>query len=275
MEKCRGIVLVLAVAAVLTTSGLPCGAEEKKQEDKSLFTQDDQRSQRLRRWQPELTKEEITRVLESLKKKDPKTANELVKLRGREPDRFQEELRRRGGEAYEEIRREHAERWRQQRRAEFLDWLKKNYRREARSLASLKGRNPDLYEEKLNAMRQKYDPIRDAERKNPELAVVLKEDLRLKERRNELVAKIKATKKQDDKKKLITELNDVVARRYDLIVQRKIISYEWLTKRLEDLQNYIKRSKAEIEEARKKEIKAENIKQRMKILLEGKKGFTW
>ncbi|UCE50166.1 MAG: hypothetical protein JSW47_08385 [Phycisphaerales bacterium] len=275
MEKFRGIILLLAVAAVATVACLPCRADEKKEEEKSIFTQDDQRRQRLRRWRPELTEEETNRVLESLKKNDPESAKELLKLRGRDPEEFKEELRRRGGEEYQKIVREHGERWRQQRLAEFLEWLKKNYRRDSRELESLKSRNPELYQKKLDALREKYGPIRDAERRNPELAVVLKEDLRLKERRNELIAKIKTTKKQNDKRKLIAELQDVVGGRYELILRRKQIEYERLLRWLERLQNHIKNSKVEIEEAKKKEIKAENIRQRMKTLLEGKKGFTW
>ncbi|MHC4356039.1 MAG: hypothetical protein ACYS0H_25330, partial [Planctomycetota bacterium] len=63
--------------------------------------------------------------------------------------------------------------------------------------------------------------------------------------------------------------------RYVLILRRKQIEYERLLKWLERVQNHINNRKTEIEEAKKKEIKAENIKQRMKTLLEGKKGFTW
>ena len=276
MEKYRGIVLLLAVAAAVTVLALPCRADEKKEEDKSIFTEDEQRGRRQGRWRIELTEEEISRVLESLKKHDPENAKGLVKLQGgQDQEKFKEELRIHGGEEYQKILRERYEKWRQQRHAEFLDWLAKNYRREARELASLKGKDPDLYEKKLGAMWEKYDPIRDAERRNPELAVILKEDLRLKERRNQLIAQIKATKRQGDKKKLIAELEDVVGDRYDLIVKRKKIAYERLIKRLEELQDWIKKSRAEISNARKPEVKAENVNQRIKTLLEGKKEFTW
>jgi hypothetical protein len=275
MEKYRGIVLLLAVAAVVTVTALPCRADEKKEEDKSIFNEVEQRGQRQRRWRIELTKEEISRVLESLKKNDPENAKELVKLQGQDPEKFNEELRRRGGEEYRKISRERYEKLRQQRHADFLDWLAKNYRREARELASLKGGDPDIYEKKLDAIWKKYDSIRDAERRNPELAVVLKEDLRLKEKRDELIAKIETTKRPDDKKALIAELQDVVADRYDLIVRRKKLTYEWLVKRLEDLQNWIKKSRAEISDAQKPDVKAENVKQRMKTLLEGDKRFKW
>ena len=40
MEKFRGVFLLLAVAAVGTVTLLPCRAEEKKEEEKSIFTED-------------------------------------------------------------------------------------------------------------------------------------------------------------------------------------------------------------------------------------------
>ncbi len=277
MVKFRGIALVMAGAILATAVLLPCRADEKKEEDKdkSLFTEDDQRGQRPRRYRLELTGEETDRVLKSLDKSDPKTAKELRTLRKQDPEKFREQLRRHGGDEYQKIRDEHSERAHQQRIEEFLNWLKKNYPREARELAIQKIRNPDIYQEKLDAARKKYEPIREGERRNPELGAILKEDLRLKEIRNELVPKIQTTKNQDVKKKLIAELEDVVGRRYDLIVERKIIMYEWLTRKLEELRNWIKKSRAEIADAKKAEVKAENVKQRMKILLEGKKGFNW
>jgi hypothetical protein len=142
-------------------------------------------------------------------------------------------------------------------------------------LAGLKNRDPGLYDKKLDEMREKYEPIREAERRNPELAVVLRDDLRLKERRDELITKINTTRNQDEKERLTRELQNVVAARYDIIVKRKIIAYEQLLKRLEELKNWMNRSRAEIVAFKKEDAKAENVKQRMKTLLGGKKGFDW
>ncbi|MHC4145830.1 MAG: hypothetical protein ACYSUD_13735, partial [Planctomycetota bacterium] len=58
--------------------------------------------------------------------------------------------------------------------------------------------------------------------------------------------------------------------RYDLILRRKQIEYERLLRWVEGLQNRIKKSRAEIAEAKKKEAKAENVKKRKSELLEGK-----
>ena len=53
------------------------------------------------------------------------------------------------------------------------------------------------------------------------------------------------------------------------------MAYERFLHWLEELKKRIETSKAEIIRAKKKDVRAENIKQRMKILLEGDKGFKW
>ena len=213
--------------------------------------------------------------MQGLKQRDPKKAKELGELRTKDPEKFKAELGRSAHDELAKLMEERMEKWRQQRRTEFLDWLEKNYSREARGLANLKERDPNLYDKKLGSMREKYGPIRDAERRNPQLAEVLKEDLRLKDREEELVAKIKASTNQKEKEKLDAELDEVVADRYDLILRRKQIAYEQLLKQLEEMQNRIKDSHAEMLKYQDSKIKSENVKQRKKDLLEGNKGFPW
>ncbi len=276
MEKSRGIIFVLLMAAVVAGVALPCPAGEKEKEDeKNIWEEGGQRGLRQRRGRIELTGEDVDRILESLKKSDREKAKELVKLREKDPEEFRDELRRHGGDEYNKIIQEHIANFRQQRLEDFLNWLKKNYRRKHRELVSLKERDPDLYDKRLDDLRDKYGPIREAERRNPELAVVLKEDLQLKERRDELIVKIRAAKTVVDKKGLVAQLEKVLGDRYDLILRRKQIEYERLLKWLEGLQNRIKKSRAEIAEAKKKEAKAENVKKRTSQLLEGKEDFNW
>jgi hypothetical protein len=298
MAKIRAMILVLAIAAVLIAAALPCPAGEKdKKEGQNVRTADDRRGpgpgpgpgpgerpefgpgekppRGPGRERFELTDEEIDRIMDGLKQRDPQKAKELADLRKKDPEKFKAELGRHAHEEFAKLMEERMEKWRQQRRAEFLDWLEKNYRRETRDLANLKERDPNLYEKRLGSMREKYGPIRDAERRNPELAEVLKEDLRLKEREDELIGKIKATTNQNEKEKLTAELEEVVGDRYDLILRRKQIAYERLLKELEELQNRIKESHAEMLRYQDSKVKAENVKQRSKDLLEEKKGFRW
>ena len=288
------MILVLAIAVVFIAAALPCPAGERdKKEGQNIRTIDERRGpgpgpgpgpefgpgerppRGPGRERFELTDEEIDRIMEGFKQRDPQKAKELAELRKKEPEKFKFELGRNAHEEFAKLMEERMEKWRQQRRADFLDWLEKNYSREARGLANLKERDPNLYEKKLGSTREKYGPIRDAERRNPELAEVLKEDLRLKEREDELVGKVKTTTNQKEKEKLDAELAEVVGDRYDLILRRKQIAYERLLKELEELQNRIKESHAEMLRYQDSKVKGENVKQRLKDLLEQKKGFRW
>lgn len=107
------------------------------------------------------------------------------------------------------------------------------------------------------------------------MAQVLLEDLKLEERRQELVSKIKDARNETEKKKLTAELQQVVSDRYDLILRRKQIAYERLLKWLEELQNRVKDSRDEIMRYQDSKAKTENVRQRIEYLLEGKKGFNW
>ena len=213
--------------------------------------------------------------MEGLKERSPEKAKELEKLREKEPEKFNTELRRHAREEFGKVVRERIEKWRQQRQADFLEWLAKNVPDEAEELAKLKERSPDLYGEKYELIRQKYGRTYEESRRSPELAEVLIEDLRLQKRRDQLLGKINASKSQREKKKLTEELEEVVGRRYDLIVRRKQIAYERLLKWLEELQNRIQESRADIRRAQDAKVKAENIKKRTQELLEEKKPFNW
>lgn len=297
----RRVILALLIAAVISVAALPCSAAQKDaaqkdaaQKDKdeeSIWTEDEQREprgprqgERPRRGQGrggpgsrrfELTEEEIDSIMDSLKKRSPEKAKELEKLREKEPEKFIGELRRHAREEFGKVVRERIEKWRQQRQAEFIEWLEKSVPKEAKELAKIKESSPDLYGKKYELAWKKYGRIFDESRRNPELADVLIEDLKLQKRREELVPKIKAAKTQKEKDKLTAELEEVVGRRYDLIVRRKQIAYERLLKWLEELQNRIKESRNEIIEWQDANAKAENIKQRTQELLEGKSGFSW
>lgn len=274
MEKFRGIALFWAVAAVVTVVVLPCTAGEKKEDQKDILTQDEQRGQR-ERGRLELTEEECNRLLEVLKKSDPKKAREIARLRKKDPDKFRAELRTNAREEYDKIIKERVEKYferrRQERRAEFIEWLTKNVPEAASELAKLKEGDPDLYARKYDWAYEKYGRVFRESRDHPEETKILLEDLKLRDREDSLVGKIKRTNNEKDKKKLIEQLERVLSDRYDLIVIRKQMAYERLLRWLERLQNRIKESRAQIEEAKKKEIKDKNVKERIETLLKGKK----
>ena len=65
----------------------------------------------------------------------------------------------------------------------------------------------------------------EAEKKNPVLAKILKENLELKWQRRKLLKKIRDADNKNQKKELIAQLEEVVSKRFDLIVKRKHIEY--------------------------------------------------
>jgi len=157
--------------------------------------------------------------------------------------------------------------------AEYLEWLKKNYPEEAEKLAGLKDRKPKLHTRRMALALKKYRRIFEAERENPELAKVLKEDLELKEERNKLLRKIRASVNDAEKKRLTEELEEVVSSRFDLIVKRKQIEYEQLSEKLEKLKEQVKRSEAEVEKW--ENIKDKEVKQRVEELISRTEKFSW
>ena len=269
----RGGILLLTMAAVVAILSLPCWAEQKEKEQEDIWREDEPRGPGPRRF--ELTDEEIDRIMKSLKETDPAKAKELEQLRKQEPEKFQEELRRYGREEFTKIIRERIEASRHKRQAEFLEWFAKNYPREAESLAKLKDKSPNLYIEKFDLVRQKYWHIFEEERRNPELAKVLKEDLELKEKRDELVIRIKAAKTEKEKTKLTARLEEVVSSRFDLIIRRKQIEYERLLRWVEELRNRVKERRDQILKAKDEKFKADNVKKHVQDLLEDNPEFPW
>jgi len=295
MTKSRGIILFLAISAVLFTTALSYRADAKneKKEEQSIWTEEEGRGpgpgpgegpERGPRRGPgmgrfDLTNEEIDRILMGLKERSPEKAKELEQMREKDPEKFQQELRRHAGDEFGKVVRERMEKrmeeWRQQRRTEFIEWLQKSLPNKAEELAKLKDRDPELYGKKYDQAWRNYGRIFEESRCSPELAEILLEDLKLQKRTDELSAKIKASNDEKEKKTLRSELEEVVGLRYDLIVRKKQLAYEWLLKRLEELQNHVKESRAEISIWQDPKTKAENVKERVEYLLEEKKGFSW
>jgi hypothetical protein len=277
MKTNYAIFLILVMAAVMTVSALPCWAqgtgEEKKDENKEDIWTDEGPGRRGPR-RIELKDDEIERIMKKIKETDPGKVKELEKLRKEDPEKFQAELRRHGREEYDKIIRERINKWRERRREEFIAWLGKNYPKEAAELAKLKDK-PELWWKKYEFLRNKYGQIYDAERRNPELAEVLKEDLRLRERRDYLLRRIKTEKNEKKKKEIVAKLEEVIGDRYDLNIRQREIAYARLLKRIEDLKKQIRESRDEIAKYRQEKVRKENIKKRLKDLLEEIKKFKW
>jgi hypothetical protein len=286
MELRRGIILILIMAVMTTVTILPCYSEEKKAKE-DIWTEDEPRGPgggpgrggpgggpgrggrgpgRYR-----TREEEIDHFLKELKESDPAKAKELANLREKEPEKFRDELRKTVREHWTK----RIESWRSRWRAEFLEWLQGAVPKVARDLAKLKDKDPDLYAQKYELVKEKYRRIFDESKRNPELAEVLMAELELDERQEVLLKKIKATKSEKDKKKLMSQLEEVVGNKYDLIIRKKIIAYEFLLKRIEELQKEFNKSKDETEKWKDPKIKEQNVKERMEELTEPSRKFRW
>lgn len=266
----------LLVALMLLIGGVslaPAGNPAKdKTDDIWEDTPGPSRRSRWHRWFPDET---VDRIMKGIQQRDPDKARELAELRKKDFEQFKAELGKYGRKEIEQISRERFEARRQKRQADFIAWLKTNYPEEEKELARLKEKDPQLYVKGYEHLEGKYGRIFDADNSNPELGAVLKEDLVLKNRRDKLVRQFRHERSDAKRQAVGNELQEVVARRYDLIVRRKEIAYEEFQKKLEDLQKQIKESRNEIVQWQDIETKLENIRRRMDSLTEGKMRFKW
>lgn len=271
-RRLAALFAAVALAGGLTTVGL--ATDESKQTKQDIW-QDEPTEPRSSWWRRDLTEETVNKILEGLRKRDPAKARELERLKSRDPERFKAELRDAGQPELDQIVRDYWETRRQRRNAEFIDWLKDNYPQQEQELTSLKDRDPKLYITSFERLMGEYGSIFEAARSNPELGAILKEDHDLKRRVGELCRRLRSEKSDAKKQELGAELQEVLARRYDLIVRRKEIACEQLLRRLDDLQKQVIQSKENIARYKDQQVKRENVRQRVQALTENKVKFKW
>jgi len=268
--------IALLVGLALLAGGIPgAAAGNRAGTDTGDIWEDDMGPSRSPRWHRWFSDETVERILKGIRQRDPEKAKELERLRKKDFEQFKAELGKHGRKEIEEISRERFEAWRERRRAEFVEWLKDNYPDDEKELTRIKEKDPQLYVKSYEHLERKYGRIFDADRSNPELGAVLKEDLILKKRRDELVQKLRHERSEARRQVFGSELQEVVARRYDLIVRRKEIAYEELQKKLEELQKQIRDSKDEIIEWQDADTRMENIRRRLETLTRGETRFRW
>ena len=308
MKKKNVTMFVLAMGIILLlTASLPCWTAEKEgeKEEESVWQEDEPRGRGggFRRF--ELTDEVIEHMMSRLAESDPAKAKELAKLRKKDPEKFKAELR-------EVMRERFGRRWGEQvkgggkygpergmefggrgergepgsgrtrgktamyrrRGPGFDEWLAENYPEEAKKLAELEEKNPAIYRGRYAICRGRYRKVYEA-KENPELAEILKEDLELKDRRDKLLGEIRAGVSKEEKQELMKELEDVLGRRFDLIVKRKQIEYERLLKRLQELQERVKESEAQVAKWKAAEFKKTSVKGRVEELVGKAEKFRW
>ena len=273
LRRVATLVVGIALAGGWTTAALT--AAETKEAKNDIWKDEPKETRPSWSWQRDLSKEQIERVLKGIQERDPAKAKALTELRQKDPNRFMTELRDQGRPEIDQLFRDRLEARRQERSTKFLEWLKANYPAEEQALAKLKERDTQSYLTRFDSVMNRYGYIFEAESSSAELAAVLKDDLELRKRSDELCARLRNEKSDANKQAIGAELQEVVARRYDLIVRRKEIAYEQLLKRLEGLQKQVTESKDDIARYKDTEIKQENVKQRIKDLTDNKVRFKW
>jgi hypothetical protein len=232
---------------------------------------------------PRIPDDRINQLLVQIRKENPARADELEKLRKEDIEKFHGQIRAEvnrllrqqppheggpegpqgpgqpaipdgkappGGPGQKGQRGEPGspDRWRsrmERMHDDFIAWLEKNYPNQAAILKQVREKEPDKYMERVLEKMHVYDPIRQAERNNPKLAQVMKEDLELQRLRDDILRMLKDNSK--DREKLLADLKEVVSRRFDIIMERKKLQYEEMKKKLEDLQKQVSAQEKELE----------------------------
>jgi hypothetical protein len=248
--------------------------------------------------QSEPTPAQMDHILAEIKENNPQEANELTQLRQKDPNAFRMELRNHMREQFMSRMMEQRRPQQggpagqpqaghgmpgpefmhgriQERTDEFLKCLKENYPDEAAKLEQIKKDNPDQYVRALMISGKKYGRICEAVKDDPNLAKVLKQQMELKDKRAELLKQIRATTDEKQKKALTTELEQIVGQQFDLIVKRKQMAFEDMTKKLADLQKEVGQKKTDVEKWKGKDFKSQKVKERVTELLNEKEKFEW
>lgn len=284
------IILILAIAAVLSATALYCrAAEDVNKNEDNIWSEDMAKHGRFK-----LTDEAIEHIISQLIETDPNKAKELKQLQEKDPAKFKDELKQVMREQFGKKFREHGVMrpeplprgmlhgpegmppapgipWRYDK---YLEWLKINYADEAKRLTEFSTKDPNIYWRQLGHSMKKYGRIAEASVENPQLAEVLKEDLALRQQQDKLLEQIK-TAGNKEKEALINELKEVLNHRFDAILKRKQIEYEHLLKKLERLKKEVEQRSAKVEKWKDAEFKNESVKARLEELLGKTDEFKW
>ncbi len=158
--------------------------------------------------------------------------------------------------------------WKKQlekRDVQLIEWLQKNYPGKAKELLNTHAKQAKKFTQQINRARQTYGPIQRAERSQPKLAKLLRENLKLINQRNQLLREI-ASAKDEDKPKLLSQLRELVSARFDNLIQQKQLQFEIAQKRLKRIQQQLEKLKVE---------KDESVEKRMKELTEKDEKVNW
>jgi hypothetical protein len=160
-----------------------------------------------------------------------------------------------------------------QRHEEYMKWLEKNYPDDAKELMLAKEQNPDRYFRLLKESYDKYGRLAHADRTNPELARLIREDIELKLQTEKKLGQVRAATDENQKNQFTAELQQLVSKRFDNIVAQKQIRYQELNKKIEELKKEVTKQEADLDKLKAK--KDEEVKKRIDELLNQTEEIKW
>ena len=235
-----------------------------------------------------LTEPQIDRFLVRLSQTNPQRAAELGKMRITHPQQFRWEIREELSERFFQriqppaapeaepktpapVPAEPAaapDEAALQKQAELIAWLENHFPRQAEELKA----NPPPSAERIDHLFVRYEPMMRAERSNPPLAEVMKEDFRVQMHRDELLMELQYAE-GDERGAIVKAIEDLVAKRFDLIIRKRELQHEQLHRRLDLLQEELGKQKRELDAL--KETREHSVNARVKELLNSVETANW
>lgn len=270
----------------LISFNMPLFAEESKPQDKPQAAEQDI-------WQEvifesadkfELSDSKVQSIFEEIRRTDPQKAQSLEKLRKEDPKKFLEVIWLEIGTALQSTPKSDPltapnttkqSEWQEQlqrRYASFMEWFAKEFPADHAELLKVQDADTEKYVQRVMDLMAIYEPIQRAQKYNPPLAAVLKQDLDLQKKRDALLLQIR-TAVSDEQPRLQKELETLVAARFDIIVQKKELLHESLRVRLEKLSQQLDQQALELENLKKN--KAQSVEAHVKELLSRSEKMTW
>ncbi|ARN56752.1 hypothetical protein [Sedimentisphaera salicampi] len=242
------------------------------------------------RMQKQQTGKMYNRMLEKIAEEDKARAEKLRTLREENPKEFHEEMKEmlkgkmgrpdfRGHDDHHrpgERRFEPGERFRAKfkerfakRNDEFIEWLEENFPEEAEKMEKAFEADPNSAFKNTAYIRNKYRRIFEIEKRHPEMAELMKNDLELKERRDQITKQLRSCEDEQEKKELKNELRDIVSMRFNVILEKRRLKLEDLKEKLKQIEKEINKQQNDLETL--DDQRDSLIKSRMEELVEESK----
>jgi hypothetical protein len=213
------------------------------------------------------TDDEITRVMDAVRRRDPNKAKELEAIRKTTPQFFINALRQTF--EYNNLMATHINDIRTQRRSDFIKWLEQYVPKEADELKRLSSQ-PELYVRRYDLAWQRYSNVFDKSQKNsdPNWSKNLVADLELEDQQNRLRGQLWNPRiPTEQRNEIESQLKEVVNKRYDINVEQKKIEYEQLLRQLNDLHALIQIKLQDLRRWDDPNEKTQAVNDRMKYLI--------